>query len=202
VTLARPSGGAPSPAPDPKSVRAPADRDTLARELQKELKRAGCYDGELNGIWTPTTRAAMKSFTGRVNASLPVDIPDPILLTLVKAYPDKACGMTCPAGQGLGQDGRCLPNAILSQAVKGTKRASGAPAAAITGWTTTTTAAMPAVGPAPEGRMALDGPSPDVVAPPAPPPATAPVGATPAQRIPQGAGDWANSILRSNKSFN
>ncbi|HEY7083226.1 MAG TPA: putative peptidoglycan binding domain-containing protein, partial [Hyphomicrobiaceae bacterium] len=47
----------------------PRDRDSLARELQKELRRVGCYEGELNGVWTPATRRAMKTFTDRVNAT-------------------------------------------------------------------------------------------------------------------------------------
>ena len=46
----------------------PTDRASLARDLQSELRRVGCYSGELNGIWTPATRKAMKAFTERVNA--------------------------------------------------------------------------------------------------------------------------------------
>ena len=39
----------------------PRDRDAIGRELQKELKRVGCYDGELNGAWTTSTSQAMKA---------------------------------------------------------------------------------------------------------------------------------------------
>src|SRR5438552_5226883 len=42
------------------------DRPWLGRELQRELARVGCYEGELNGIWTPAARKAMKAFTDRV----------------------------------------------------------------------------------------------------------------------------------------
>src|SRR5262249_43468961 len=66
VTLAPRSGDA---APSRTAV-IPRDRDSLARELQKELRRVGCYEGELNGVWTPATRRAMKTFTDRVNATL------------------------------------------------------------------------------------------------------------------------------------
>src|SRR5262245_8898548 len=31
----------------PRAAPIPRDRDTLARELQKELRRVGCYEGEL-----------------------------------------------------------------------------------------------------------------------------------------------------------
>jgi hypothetical protein len=90
------------------------DRPWLGRELQRELARVGCYEGELNGIWTPAARKAMKAFTDRVNATLPTEEPDHILLALVRGYRDKVCGMTCPAGQGLAENGLCMPNAILA----------------------------------------------------------------------------------------
>jgi hypothetical protein len=38
--------------------------------------------------------------TDRLNAKLPTDQPDIILLVLVQAQPDKVCGAPCPAGQG------------------------------------------------------------------------------------------------------
>src|SRR5262245_2389990 len=51
----------------------PGDRAALARALQRELKRVGCYDGEITGVWTTSSRMAMKAFTEHVNATLPVD---------------------------------------------------------------------------------------------------------------------------------
>jgi hypothetical protein len=60
----------------------------------------------------------MKAFTSRVNATLPVDRPDHILLALVKGHDDRACGVACPAGQGLTGDGRCLPNAVIAGAAR------------------------------------------------------------------------------------
>jgi hypothetical protein len=124
----------------------------------------GCYEGELNGIWTPATRKAMKAFTDRVNATLPTDEPDYILLTLVQGYRDKVCGMTCPVGQGLAEGGRCLPNAILAarkppQVTRAVPlRADPAPAS--TGWSVTRTP-VPATLPssADEERMGLAGPA-------------------------------------------
>lgn len=74
-----------------KPVETPAERIALVRSLQFELKRVGCYSGEVNGVWTTSSRMAMKSFTERVNASLPIDNPDPVLLSLVKGHQDQAC---------------------------------------------------------------------------------------------------------------
>ena len=169
------------PEPAAKPTAAPSlagDRFSLTRELQRELKRVGCYDGEVSGVWTPMTRVAMKAFTNRINAALPVEEPDVILLTLVQGHEDKACGRGCPSGQALAADGRCVPNAILSQSArKAPQRAAvidppNAPPSAraapvITGWSTTTSTPPPpqAIGAAPvEGRMALAGPADSAIA--------------------------------------
>jgi len=141
------------------------DRPWLGRELQRELARVGCYEGERNGIWTPATRKAMRAFTDRVNATLPTEEPDYILLALVQGYRDKVCGMPCPAGQGLAEDGRCMPNAILAAKKPSPllrpvpQRADPAPANA--GWSATRTPApaAPPLSSPDEGRMGLAGPS-------------------------------------------
>jgi hypothetical protein len=82
----------PPPAAPPKALETPGDRVALVRSLQFELKRVGCYRGEVNGVWTTSSRMAMKSFTDHVNASLPIDTPDYVLLSLVKGHPEQACG--------------------------------------------------------------------------------------------------------------
>ena len=165
--------------------RGPHDRASLVRDLQRELKRVGCYDAEISGVWTAATRNAMTAFTLRINAELPVQEPDNILLALVQGQKDKACGMPCPVGQGLAADGRCLPAAILTLVKRLPTPALAAAAAAehprpapvITGWSATTIAA-PLAAP-PEGRMGLAGPD-------ATPTATAAVAAG-AQDVPKSA---------------
>ncbi len=100
----------------PKAATVPGDRASLARALQRELQRVGCYEGEVNGSWTTSTRMAMKAFTDRVNASLPIDAPDYILLSLVQRHDGRACGTNCPSGQLLSDEGRCVPSAVLAKA--------------------------------------------------------------------------------------
>jgi hypothetical protein len=102
---------------DQKAAVVPGDRASLARALQRELQRVGCYEGEVNGAWTTSTRMAMKAFTDRVNATLPIDAPDYILLNLVQRHEGKACGTHCPTGQLLSDEGRCAPSAVLTKAV-------------------------------------------------------------------------------------
>ena len=97
----------------------PADEDTrahLTSDLQRELTRVGCYDGEINGSWNQSTKRAMSAFMARVNASLPVEDPDYILLTLVQGHTALACGTDCPAGEVQSSSGRCLPQAVVAQA--------------------------------------------------------------------------------------
>jgi hypothetical protein len=160
----------PSRQPIPPPHRAPGlftDRVSLARDLQRELRRVGCYDGEVNGVWTTSTRRAMKSFTDRVNATLPLEEPDHVLLALVRNYPDNTCEKPCPAGQGLSDAGRCVPIAMLARGAttKGSTQLSAGtaprgmapepPPAIVIGRSTSTTE------PLPDGRMALAGPTTD-----------------------------------------
>jgi hypothetical protein len=184
----------------------PHDRASLVRELQRGLKRVGCYEGEVSGVWTQQSRSAMRAFTGRINAALPVDEPDGVLLALVQGHKDKACGMPCLSGEGVAADGRCLPNAILAHAKKPTAPQTAAIAAiehsqppttpSATGWTSTTTVASPEATPPPEGRMSLAGPSAD------PATATRPMSVdanAPAPRVPvdvSGNGRFGPSFFR------
>jgi hypothetical protein len=104
--------------PPPRAIETPADRASIARELQRELKRVGCYSGEINGAWTTSSRMAMKAFTDRVNATLPIDQPDYVLLSLLQGYQDKACGAGCPTGQTATEGGVCTPNAVIATTAK------------------------------------------------------------------------------------
>jgi hypothetical protein len=145
------------------SVAAPGGQD-LTRALQRELRRTGCYAGKINGTWTQSTKRAMKAFTDRVNASLPVDRPDIVLLALLQGERAIACG-ACPAGQRLEPGGDCLPAAILARAARGeaTKPeprvvAAQRPEAGFVA--ARTLAHAGAKGPPLEGRMGIGGPKP------------------------------------------
>ena len=193
-----------SVAPEPR-YSIPKERNAIGRQLQKELKRVGCYEGELNGVWTRSTRQAMKTFTDRVNATLPTDEPDNILLALVQTYHDQVCGKPCPAGQGLSHTGRCLPNAILARASdsKGARIAAATPAErptpAINAWPAATAGAtlVPPRGTAPtEGGIAVAGPtSPAKLVQT---PKAAPPGATERRRLAdvEREGSWARNLFK------
>src|SRR5262245_32732670 len=97
---------------------APSDTMTLTRDIQLQLRRVGCYEGAVNGLWSPTVVRSMKAFTDHVNAVLPVEHPDIILLALVQNHRGTACGVSCPPGQARAEDGRCLPQAVMARAAK------------------------------------------------------------------------------------
>lgn len=101
-----------------ETVTLPEDPAAVTRAVQAELGRVGCYRGPVTGVWGPETRRAMKVFTNRVNATLPVDKPDVILLSLLASQPAGSCGMACPSGQEGGADGRCVPKAVVAQAAR------------------------------------------------------------------------------------
>ena len=101
--------------PLPAAVAAtPVAGPELVSDLQTELKRVGCYDGPIDGIWTPQTRQAMMTLVQRSNARLPTDKADHVLLALVKNHTGSACG-SCPAGQDESPEGRCVPHAIAAR---------------------------------------------------------------------------------------
>jgi hypothetical protein len=94
----------------------PTDSFSMTRDAQKELQRLGCYDGQINGVWSQSSRVAAERFLDRVNARLPTDKVDDVLLTLLQAQSGLVCGQ-CPAGEGLGPAGRCISTALLKRSV-------------------------------------------------------------------------------------
>ncbi|MBA2124702.1 hypothetical protein DLM45_00460 [Hyphomicrobium methylovorum] len=100
-----------------------ATRYELARDLQRELRRVGCYGGEITGTWTASTRRAMSAFMDRANASLPIDKPDYVLLSLVQNHDGIQCSAGCPSGQAMDAAGHCVPRAVVAQASKSWQRA-------------------------------------------------------------------------------
>jgi hypothetical protein len=184
--------------PPPSKVAAmPSDRVSLARALQQELKRVGCYEGQLDASWTPLTRKAMQAFNERVNALLPIGEPNEILLALVQSQQDRICGVPCPPEQGLTDEGRCLPNAILAQAHKrplqqtaltqqnSSTATAEASSRTIASWSiaaTTTTATLPLSDD--QERMSLAGPTGQASTMPNPPGSSIPAAASSLPRQP------------------
>ena len=92
----------------------PNDSFSITQNVQRELQRLGCYDGEINGNWSRSSRAAAERFLDRVNAKLPTDEADDVLLALLQGQKGFVCSQ-CPPGQMLDPRGRCTPTALLKR---------------------------------------------------------------------------------------
>jgi len=73
----------------------PDVRAAVARDIERELARAGCRISHSDGSWNASSQAAMRRFLRNVNAALPINDPDIVLLTLVRGYHGTACGAGC-----------------------------------------------------------------------------------------------------------
>ncbi len=159
----------PAPVPPHKATITAGDRASIARELQRELKRVGCYNGEINGIWTTSSRMAMKAFTDEVNASLPIDNPDYILLSLVQQRQGTVCNTTDvkaapPPGDRAAQPGdKAAPPGEKSTTTVGSAVPAAAAAAAVGALAATTPPAAPKADP--KANAADDRPRPATTAP-------------------------------------
>jgi peptidoglycan hydrolase-like protein with peptidoglycan-binding domain len=149
----------------------PAARYKLITDIQQQLKRLGCYYGRIDGDWGVGSKDAMRSFTERVNAELPIDEPDYLLLTLLQSHNGKVCG-ECPPGLEFGANGQCVPQATIAQSRPGDGTPQSAGSGETLPWKAASVGAPPATGrplftpvgtsvvssePLP-GRMAIGGP--------------------------------------------
>jgi hypothetical protein len=129
----------------------------------------------------------MNAFSDRVNAKLPTDKPDSILLALVRGHPEKVCGVPCPSGQSLSHAQRCTPNALLARSGRTTLAAASGQGA----WTVKTIVAGDAA--------AQEGVHPGDIAPAKPAmPARAPQRAVRRHWQPttRHEGNWASSFFK------
>lgn len=109
-------------ASSPVSAAAPSlDPVSLTRALQRELKRTGCYHGEINGIWTVSTRQAMKTYTDIANARLPVTTPDPVLLALMQGDQHLGCTARCLRN---GKPSTCREDGVVASSPANDKSAA------------------------------------------------------------------------------
>jgi len=77
------SGGSAPGATDPR---------LLARHVQTALRRVGCYDGKIDGIWGSEVRQSMIRFGAIQRAEVQVDRPSRASLALVQQADGRVCG--------------------------------------------------------------------------------------------------------------
>jgi hypothetical protein len=148
-----------------KATAGDTPRVALARDIQRELKRVGCYLGDVDGRWGGGSKRAILTFMDRVNASLPTREPDVFMLSLLRAQNESVCGPSCPLGQSFTESGRCQPTTLVAQGGKavndGAQRLAIAEEEADATWEPVVADASTTRKPPLYGRMSIGGPKPD-----------------------------------------
>ena len=85
----------------------------LVGQLQHELKRVGCYEGGINGIWIRSTRRAMEALIDQLNAKLPTARPELVHLALVQGQHARICDQ-CPNAEENQSGGRCAREVLAA----------------------------------------------------------------------------------------
>ena len=122
------------------------DPRDVARLLQLELKRVGCFDGAINGEFGSSSRTALGNFAKLASVSLPKENLSNDTLRIIRGIDKQICPLvckpgeqaegdrcvriTCPAGQTL-KKGACVETVKRAEAPPARKRpAEGAAAPA------------------------------------------------------------------------
>ena len=75
-----------------------ADSRELARSLQLELKRVGCFDGAVNGEFDDATKAAWHNFVKHASLQMPDDVSSDAIKA-VRGIKQRVCPLVCPRGE-------------------------------------------------------------------------------------------------------
>ena len=112
---------APEPTPSPRSEviapppqSPPVNQRELARTLQTELHRVGCYAGVVDGVWGTGSQAAVQQFNQRAGKALDTQIASLDSVTVIKERTDRVCPapppVKRPQPREATQDGRGQPS--------------------------------------------------------------------------------------------
>jgi uncharacterized caspase-like protein len=86
---------------------APAETQDFVRKLQTELKRVGCYAGEIDGRWEAPTRQGLGRFIQKTGFNIPAENPNLSTLEAISIQKGVVCPFECGIGETL-QGGRCV----------------------------------------------------------------------------------------------
>jgi hypothetical protein len=78
---------------------AQAGRRELARLLQLELRRVGCFDGAINGKFDEPTRTSLDQFIKRSAVQLPTADLSPEAVKAVRRFDKRVCPLACQPGE-------------------------------------------------------------------------------------------------------
>ncbi len=81
--------------------------DDLARRLQQELKRVGCYVNDVDGNWGQGSRTSLEAFQRRTGLALKDFEPSPDAWSAVSSQLVRVCPLRCANGE-VEQSGSCV----------------------------------------------------------------------------------------------
>jgi uncharacterized caspase-like protein len=79
----------------------------LAKTVQSELRRVGCFNSEPDGKWGRTSREALSRFNAAAPAQLELDEPSTVTAGEIRAYEGRVCELQCRKGTEAEGD-RCV----------------------------------------------------------------------------------------------
>ena len=95
----------------------PGTSKDVARQVQAELRRIGCYSGAQDGDWDAATRSALQQFNRRSKSNLDTAQPSQKLVDRLRAHKDRVCpsggkahrrAASPPRAARQGSGGRCF----------------------------------------------------------------------------------------------
>jgi peptidoglycan hydrolase-like protein with peptidoglycan-binding domain len=81
--------------------------DELVRRLQTELKRVGCYFGEVDGTWGASSRGAVEAFVRTTGLTLKSAEPSAEVVNAVASQLVRICPLKCAPSE-IEQGGKCV----------------------------------------------------------------------------------------------
>jgi hypothetical protein len=85
----------------------------IARELQGELSRVGCYSGNIDGDWNAASRRALQNFNKHAGTKFDVQFANLNALGVIRSRISRICPLVCDRGSRV-RGNRCVEIEIAS----------------------------------------------------------------------------------------
>jgi hypothetical protein len=85
----------------------------IARGLQGELSRVGCYSGNIDGDWNAASRRALQNFNKHAGTKLDVEFANLNALGVIRSRMSRICPLVCDRGSRV-RGNRCVEIEIAS----------------------------------------------------------------------------------------
>jgi hypothetical protein len=92
---ARSAPQTPAPAPPPT----PPSKAEVAKSVQAELRRVGCFSGPADGDWDAASRRALELYNKNAGSTLDAKAASTEALEAIKLKTARVCPLTCKSGQ-------------------------------------------------------------------------------------------------------